>query len=1556
MKALEINDCLTVCGKKYIVREVCSKSSERKVYKVRGEQEVTYIIKELLSASPTVRDHLCRDEYGLAVLDTERCKKEGIDPQKLLDSVGGLGGEEQQSNTAVIYDETADNNSNYFFQTEMLAQTDAAAYFLVNTEAGDPLDRLRQRWVKELSGDALLLAVTKLMIETAKALEYMHSSKHVLHLDIKPQNIYALGNEHDRRIKLLDLGSALSLKILEDDDNCRFCIESTDKYQSPLLMRISSLIMPDCDEDEEELFGIERDSELLRNLIRELSVRDDILALSKVMACMLTGDPDAKMIMISGCNRYCLKLLNDILTTASQGNYFTVCGETFKNGIYDNISLMRQDLEELKNALLGAGISKTLFLKKGENYIRQKTSEKGAYVNGQYRIDDALIPAVRRKSEDDDSDGKPIVDFKELLGSEKKNLFIASEGGAGKTFLLWKIYLDYIERREIIPIFIPLNEMASSEDFLLYFIANKYTGYEYEDKASKVFSYFEYHTDQRFLILADGLNEIPTTKPQNKRNAVNNLLKLSKLPNVSMVVTSRRENIEFSSFEHYELSKLDECILKEKLSDYDNLSSELRQLLITPFNLSLYLRLPKEYKDKAIKTSTDIIQANVDRLCEKLTDQGIPKDTTEYIFDYLLPILSLQQSKKNLMNFSYSEVSDTLDLCSLMLKRTIRFAQPRSEIAADTDLFISKVTELLADNSVIFVTEEYGRNEVYTYFHENIRDFFASKGWLQTVKNFRMFYERDKESLAADTFQAPVCVHGYLKQLIEKEDKAILQNMAEQNKKSNEGEKRIAHCWFEYLFNITTRGMIRSNAAAEFNSIIINLIKLLFEHEKDGIAVSYFHHDFSCLDLSLSDFCGTVLDHCDFSGSYMYYRPFGIGCFPRSPDRIWNNSEKVIVLYRIGYIRTTFFNDAVRKDREVDPFEVCAVDNERILLFRNCRPRNSINNRGYITVCEISEYNADTLDLIRVNELSVPKSALEARTLRGVLKKHLPWELKIFRAFKLKGKFILVITPVGLFCFEISGYRLVFSQLNKTYHFYDQSEHHFNIPVENGFFNDKIEVFRNASESDYTVLFDTACSADRIDSTAALGRFGKFWFIVLKTDPEDNQTPLRCFGPFSNELFKEYDRVVDIFSKDTGVYAVVEKESELITLEICLETGTVKQTELSFDKNHCYISRVLQTKNRNYDKDLSGLNNSQYSRRISFVDINDTQARHYEINYQCRLYDSILSIYDNTFCLFDDSKLSVGRIDCDSQKEEFFNPVLTFSFYSHFAKPLYQFDKQTISILSPNSFGCYYDIINHRFVTEPKSQGGMQIRRRRVPPKYLDYYFLHKKTDEYDSKGDEPFDSKDGLYNMPEGFLLYKGSWNPLDDSDFPQASKRYLLREKLKAALKGMHETLYVCNMGLVHERYLFVSAIQKNSEAASFKTYDCLVDTFLILNLDTNRLSRIDNPYPYIASDVFGIADDFIFAVTDNLPAADRIDNVYLITENRIIEMSFDLRHNRASVTHVSELFPFTRLIGCNFADVDLKISPAAFAQVNEPAMDHERIKQSILRTWKENNLTDE
>lgn len=1315
----------------------------------------------------------------------------------------------------------------------------------------------------------------------------------------KPQNIYGIGKGFERTIKLIDLGSAVRIDQLKDDANKLLYTRSTFLYESPLQRKITE--------------ATDQDDKRLLKFIQELSVKDDIYAAAIVMKYLLGVDEG--VVSLPNTNHYCLELLNEIIGKATSGGKIETCGLSFQTAHYDSVVQMQDDLIKLSNALLGAGINKTILLENGEKYVRQKMSEKGAFVNGAYRIDEALIPSVRRRSEDDGSDEKTVVDLNELSGSEKKNLFIVSEGGAGKTYLLWKTYLDYAERREMIPIYIPLNEMTFLEDFLLYFIANKYTGVEGEDKASKVISYFEKHTDQHILILADGLNEIPTTKPQNKRDAVNKLLELSKLPNVSMVVTSRREDSDFSSFDQYELAPLDEIVLREKISDYDNVSDELRELLKLPFNLSLYLHMPAQFKYRMIENTTDLLDANINWLRDKLKDQGFLQDSVSFLFDLLLPTLSSHLSYENKLSFALSDIIDIAEKLADAVSTDRRdkdiagYLEICDEILSKPLLTVNRLVNILADNVIIFISDEFG----YVYSHEIYRDFFAMKSWKYMVEHYSILTKLDCDYFES-LLTVPVYMHGYLRDLIDKENSVnYLQGIRD---------------YYDGMFDKSTRGIKHDEKARRFNRAIIDTMRVLgtsskypFEeteedhlHRKRSGFSAFFYHDFSDLDLSQVRFLDSCLSNCSFNGAVLSESAFRHPTVRGIPDLLWNDDTMVVMAYKEGYVRCVSLDTyTIISEFSVETFDSCFIDDSGLTV---CVYHYE-SDEELFSIATLYTYDVRTGRCISSDALFLPlsvngKSAnLDQDKLSDILLKYCFHDIGGFDKlsnYLIKELWsnddkIFALFQNGLFRFERSdkGY------LCDDIFLFDEPGHKtcsikkyigFKTPdckekTDSSFMFDHKTICVNSDVSDrYAAVYlmnGEAADSDYFDD--------RFWLV--DTYGKESDSGIRILGPYYFDNYSSYGALLDMRIADNTIVLLFRNDERVVVHY--------------FDE---YMNEVAFTDEVSQDFfEIINAPNTLTSQIYRFQQNGNNDNLCVCDESEFRGFDALISSSKMYTCIFSDGLLEVRRLKRRYSGEVALASKKWMSFVATRAYVGYQVEENLVSLTTEyndmfNSMCNWkraYDIGTHRIVAYDR---------------FCNYYFP-----EEDQLHGEPH---------PQG-VAFSHYITEVNDILYDKHIIHYEFdMDKIISRIDGSDiywlTGISPSQISYVADQYILVPSVKK-----------------VIFVIDTYDNSVVPILYDEMNG---GVITQIIRLESQTYPPKGVVDRLITVVNNVIYEFKIDLLSKRLYVLHRTEFFPDVWIEECTFENVDIINDTDKFVKLkNRDAMTGE--ERMMIRAWEENNI---
>lgn len=255
MGVLNINDTLTL-DKNYTIKSVLSKSEKGNVYKVQDPQGTYYVIKE----------------FQDSLTDTERCKKTNrLRFYKKADinnsNARTLAKKEIKFHREIM--QQSDNNSPFLFNVEEFflrdQKCDYLPYIRIYTECGITLfDYLK------CHNKCDVTETIKILKAISETLQGLHE-KNIVHLDIKPQNLYVLMQGESCWVRLLDMGSAQQVSNI--DLNTLDLSSGTERYQSPLMFRLSK----EC-------------SEIGRKYLKQkISVLDDIYSLCNIMLDSFIG-------------------------------------------------------------------------------------------------------------------------------------------------------------------------------------------------------------------------------------------------------------------------------------------------------------------------------------------------------------------------------------------------------------------------------------------------------------------------------------------------------------------------------------------------------------------------------------------------------------------------------------------------------------------------------------------------------------------------------------------------------------------------------------------------------------------------------------------------------------------------------------------------------------------------------------------------------------------------------------------------------------------------------------------------------------------------------------------------------------------------------------------------------------------------------------------------------------------------------------------------------------------------------------------------------------------
>ena len=263
MKTLNIGDCLILDDMQYMITDVFCKSLSGNVYCVKDEFGEFFVIKEFIDEKLTDGNR-CNDT---------NCARFKTDCDILSSSALKLARKEVDFHRTAL--NNGSNNNPFVFsvkQYNMNAENLNTPYLRINTKTGYTLENYIYKHNKSDVAESI-----KIMKAICEAVNTLHGNS-ILHLDLKPQNIYILQQGDYIWPIILDFGSA---QRIGDVDLQTFDLSSgTREYSSPNIQSLSN-----------ELSVFEKES-----LLRQISQKDDIYSICCILLKTLIGVSYTKII------------------------------------------------------------------------------------------------------------------------------------------------------------------------------------------------------------------------------------------------------------------------------------------------------------------------------------------------------------------------------------------------------------------------------------------------------------------------------------------------------------------------------------------------------------------------------------------------------------------------------------------------------------------------------------------------------------------------------------------------------------------------------------------------------------------------------------------------------------------------------------------------------------------------------------------------------------------------------------------------------------------------------------------------------------------------------------------------------------------------------------------------------------------------------------------------------------------------------------------------------------------------------------------------------------
>lgn len=320
-----------IIDKEYTICECIFSGVKSICYKVMDENGKYYILKELFSTEVGFFSQK-RNQYNCPVVAEEY--------EKYIDDYHNKKMVSDESNLFDEFyaDDEVENNEPYAFGTRLLNATSdnntKARYLLIDTVRGCDMNDYRR---KIRQGADFLKKLVEIMISACSALKSVHNRR-ILHLDIKPSNLYVVDLEEHPFVKILDFGSSIKMdNEISDDELMKMGkITTSYGYQSPNIKKIEEMRNCSCDISE------------IRVAAKSLNAKDDIFSLIMTFAYMLIGTTCSDIdVFISYYND---NNLNSV--------YLGFISEIVKKGLrekYDTVAAVKLDFERLYDIINGKG-------------------------------------------------------------------------------------------------------------------------------------------------------------------------------------------------------------------------------------------------------------------------------------------------------------------------------------------------------------------------------------------------------------------------------------------------------------------------------------------------------------------------------------------------------------------------------------------------------------------------------------------------------------------------------------------------------------------------------------------------------------------------------------------------------------------------------------------------------------------------------------------------------------------------------------------------------------------------------------------------------------------------------------------------------------------------------------------------------------------------------------------------------------------------------------------------------------------------------------------------
>ncbi len=576
-----------------------------------------------------------------------------------------------------------------------------------------------------VSPETNLLKATGRLIGVLRALEEFHSLGYY-HLDISPDNILLIGKDEEERVVLIDYNSVLSEDELKG--NCDIFYSLKKGYTAP---------------------------ELRSGMRNKISASTDLYSVAAVFFRTVCGRALTEFEMLRRMPpdvSECAYIKNEPETVKNLVRKLLVKGlSPLPEKRYLSAFEMRKDFEELKDRILGMGITHWSLWESSRRNIREFIRNNTSF--GFLKEQEGLFTLNVCVGDEI----KNTETFLNDIINGASSAVLVGDGGMGKTTSLLNVAynvnskynasstaVSYISLYKAVP-----KDENFIKDKLLESLRFKPDTKTFEMARYKLKQIFKEQKDtcERpvLVVLVDGLNEITG----NVQLVIEEIKELSQYNGIRFVITTRQYNDEFD-FEKAYLVPLKDSEVSKALSNEGLLlpqNGEFTELLRNPLMLSIFIEASKNSnKQLRLNSKKELVSEYFTQIAKKGTESTNESEGKFHLNDvavnYVLPAIA-EECRKRKKALTDEEIFKVVKRCYKVLNSKIVFRAFPKWIGHLNDILCGcksaeiwhgmVVRDILWKKTGLLAKNESGS---YRIFHQTIEEYLLDIN-AQNIKKVR---------------------------------------------------------------------------------------------------------------------------------------------------------------------------------------------------------------------------------------------------------------------------------------------------------------------------------------------------------------------------------------------------------------------------------------------------------------------------------------------------------------------------------------------------------------------------------------------------------------------------------------------------------------------------------------------------------------------------------------------------------------------------------------------------------------------------------------------------